>query len=217
MFIPPYFCYHNQALTNKPKVIVFDIGGVLLNWKAVVREISNLLKITEDSFYENLYNNFIDLDLGKKHQDEFWNFLTQKFNPNIEPTLLKKIWIEKQQKIDFAWLLLKDIRKMGYRAVCCTNNWKETIEKQLELHPDFSLFEFILNSADVGIRKPNEEIYKIVEEKVGESGKDMFLIDDLKSNCEGAEKIGWQTFIFDSETDNGSKDAEIIAEMLEIN
>lgn len=217
MSITPAFCYHNQVIDNKPKVIVFDIGGVLLNWKAVIPEVSQILNITPETFFDELQTHLKKLEIANTHQNDFWLYLTDKYNNSIDSDLLKKTWIEKQTRIESAWDLLKKVKASGYRVVCCTNNWKDTVEKQLELHPDFSLFEFILNSADVGVRKPDGEIYKIVEEKVGESGKDMFLIDDLKSNCEGAEKIGWQTFIFDSETDNGSKDAEIIAEMLEIN
>lgn len=201
-------------MNNKPKIIVFDIGGVLLNWKSVVPEISNLLKISEDNFYDNLHSNFIDLDLGKKHQDEFWKSLTEKFNPDVEPQILKKIWIEKQLEIDSGWSLLKDIKKMGYRTVCCSNNWMETIEKQISIYSGFSNFEFILNSADVGVRKPQEEIYKIVEEKSGGRGSDMFLIDDLEDNCKGAEKLEWGSFKFDFTKYGGETDRKIILKTL---
>ena len=101
--------------------------------------------------------------------------------------------------------------------VCCTNNWKDTVKRQIELHPDFSIFEFILNSADVGVRKPNEKIYRIVEDILGEREKDIFLIDDLKENCKGAEKLGWQTFQFDCNKDYGKTDSLNILNILGLN
>jgi putative hydrolase of the HAD superfamily len=86
----------------------------------------------------------------------------------------------------------------------------------MEIHPDFSLFDRIFNSAYLGERKPNEEIYKIIEKKIGYKGKDIFFIDDVKENCEGAEKLGWQTFCFDCKKNEGETDYKIITDLLEL-
>ena len=214
MSITPAFCYHNQVLSKKPKIIVFDIGGVLLNWKVVIPIISQLLNITQEIFFKELELHLKNLELAKTPQIDFWEYLAEKFNTSIDPDLLKKTWIEGQMRLEPSWNLLKKAKESGYRVGCCTNNWKDTVKKQLELHPDFSLFEFIVDSAEVGVKKPDERIYRIVEEKAGESGHNIYFIDDLRENCEAAENLGWQTFLFDSETDNGSKDADKLSELL---
>lgn len=201
-------------INHKPKIIVFDIGGVLLNWKVAIPKIAQMLNVTNEIFFDELQKHLKNLELGKDHQNDFWEYLVEKYNSSLEPNFLKKTWIEEQIPIEPGWDLLRKTKKSGYRVVCCTNNWKDTVERQVKLHSDFSLFEFILNSADVGTRKPDERIYLLVEEKVGEKGQDIFFIDDSKENCEGAEKIGWQTFQFDCETDGGAKDAEEISNKL---
>ncbi len=183
-------------MLNRPKIIVFDIGGVLLNWKVVIPLIANKLKITPEQFHQELQKSLVELELGKMHQDEFWRHLCEKYKYNGNFRELKKIWIEDQPRIEYGWKLAKSAKENKFRVVCCTNNWKDTVKRQKEIHPDFSLFEFILDSGDLGIRKPDEEIYRIIEDKVGESGQEILLIDDSQENCEGASRLGWQTYQF---------------------
>ncbi len=58
-------------------------------------------------------------------------------------------------------------------------------------------FREIIISAEVGCKKPEEEIYKIAEDWSGFSGSEIFFIDDKKENLFTASKFGWQTFLFD--------------------
>lgn len=198
----------------KPKVIVLDIGGVLLDWKVVISKTADILKLSRDNFFNELQNHIKDLELGISDPDIFWKQMADKYNPLIDPPILKKTWIEEQPRIEPSWKLLRKIKDSGYRVVCCTNNWKGTVKRQIELHYEFSLFEFIIDSAYAGAKKPDEKIYRLVEEKVGEKGQDIFFIDDSKENCEGAERIGWQTFQFDYETDDASEGVKKIEEIL---
>jgi len=204
-------------MPNKPKVIVFDIGGVLLNWKILIPTIAQTLKISPDQFHEELKNNLSDLELGKRHQDEFWKYLCEKYDYKGDFIDLKTTWIEKQPIIKSGWELLKKVKENGYRVTCCTNNWIGTVERQIQILPDFLIFEDIINSAYEGVKKPDAEIYKIVEDKTGEKGENLLLIDDLKENCDGAEKLGWQVFQYDYITNDGENSAVEISQILDIN
>jgi FMN phosphatase YigB (HAD superfamily) len=201
-------------MPETPKIIVFDIGGVLLDWKALIPVIADKLKITLDQFHSELQKPLKDLELGKKHQDEFWKYLCDKYNYGGEYQDLKKIWIEEQPLIDSGWSVLKESIESGYKVACCTNNWIGTLERQVEIIPDFSLFKIVINSAYEGARKPDEEIYRIVESSVGEKGKDVLLIDDSEENCKGAEKLGWETFQFDCTINKGMGSARAVLDLL---
>ncbi|MBW6441385.1 HAD family phosphatase [Patescibacteria group bacterium] len=201
---------------QKPKAVIFDVGGVVLDWKSAVPKVSKLLNISDEKMFEELWSHNVDMDLGKKHQDEFWKYLSEKYNPKANPMSLKKTWIEEQPRIEAGWGLLKEIKKAGLMTVCCTNNWKDTLEKQMEFHPDFSLFDHIFDSCYMGIRKPDEEIYKVIENEIGYSGAEIFFIDDVKENCEGAKKLNWNTFQFDCVISKGERDRNKIKEILNI-
>lgn len=57
-------------------------------------------------------------------------------------------------------------------------------------------------------------MFRIVEEKVGESGTNIFFIDDSHENCEFAKHFGWQVFEFDSVTDGGIASCAAISKIL---
>ena len=45
-------------------------------------------------------------------------------------------------------------------------------------------------SAEVGLHKPQPEIYRLAAERVGAEPGDCVFVDDLRENCEGAEAVG---------------------------
>ena len=55
--------------------------------------------------------------------------------------------------------------------------------------PD-GMFELIVDSAFVGIRKPDPGIYELTLEKLGLPGEECAFIDDLEVNCDAAREHG---------------------------
>jgi len=52
----------------------------------------------------------------------------------------------------------------------------------------------------MGIRKPDAAIYQTVEKRLGVSPEQCLLIDDSKTNVDGAKALGWDAILFtDSE------------------
>jgi putative hydrolase of the HAD superfamily len=53
-----------------------------------------------------------------------------------------------------------------------------------------ALFDAIVISAEVGLHKPQPEIYELAAERVGVTPERCVFVDDLRENCEGAEAAG---------------------------
>ena len=53
-----------------------------------------------------------------------------------------------------------------------------------------SLFDALVISGEVGLHKPQPEIYALAAERVGAEPADCVFVDDLRENCEGAERVG---------------------------
>ena len=53
-----------------------------------------------------------------------------------------------------------------------------------------ALFEAVVISAEVGLHKPQPEIYLLAAERVGASPDQCVFVDDLRENCAGAEAVG---------------------------
>jgi putative hydrolase of the HAD superfamily len=52
------------------------------------------------------------------------------------------------------------------------------------------LFDGVVISGDVGLHKPQPEIFRLGCERVGLEPEECVFVDDLRENCEGAEAVG---------------------------
>jgi epoxide hydrolase-like predicted phosphatase len=52
------------------------------------------------------------------------------------------------------------------------------------------LFDAVVISAEVGLHKPQPEIYLLAAERLGVAPSDCVFVDDLRENCAGAEAVG---------------------------
>ena len=52
------------------------------------------------------------------------------------------------------------------------------------------LFDTVVISGEVGLHKPEPEIFKLAAERVSRDPKDCVFVDDLRENCTGAEALG---------------------------
>lgn len=66
---------------------------------------------------------------------------------------------------------------------------KERIDK----HMGLSDFDYVFLSFEMGLIKPNDDIYLKVQEELKVEPKNILLIDDTKENIETAKRLGWNT------------------------
>ena len=52
------------------------------------------------------------------------------------------------------------------------------------------LFDGVVISGDVGMHKPQPEIFLLGAKRVGVAPEQCVFVDDLRENCEGAEAVG---------------------------
>ncbi len=52
------------------------------------------------------------------------------------------------------------------------------------------LFDGVVISGDVGMHKPQPEIFALGAERAGVAPEESVFVDDLRQNCEGAEAVG---------------------------
>lgn len=86
---------------------------------------------------------------------------------------------------------VRSLRAEGYRVGLITNNVREASATWRALVPVEELFEVIVDSSEVGMRKPNPAIYLHALELLGgvEPGEAVF-VDDSPGNVEGARRAG---------------------------
>jgi len=93
-------------------------------------------------------------------------------------------------------LAIQSLKAEGIRTAALTNNWKresgETLPPQLS--PTMKLFDVVVESALVGKRKPDADIYKMVLEKGKvKDPSQAVMLDDLGVNLKAAAALGMDT------------------------
>ena len=60
------------------------------------------------------------------------------------------------------------------------------------------IFDLVISSYNVKMKKPNAEIYNYTLKKLGIEPEEAVFIDDLEENVKGAEVVGIKSIIFKS-------------------
>jgi putative hydrolase of the HAD superfamily len=83
---------------------------------------------------------------------------------------------------------VRQARRAGIKTGLISNSWGDGIAYEPELMKE--LFDVVVISGDVGLHKPEPEIYLLTAERAGVAPADCVFVDDLRENCAGAESVG---------------------------
>ncbi|MBA3749064.1 MAG: HAD family phosphatase [Solirubrobacterales bacterium] len=92
--------------------------------------------------------------------------------------------------------LIAELRGAGYRTACLTNNVREWQPLWQAMAPIDELFELVVDSAFVGMRKPDREIYELTVQRLDVPAERCLFIDDIAVNCAAAREIGMQAVLY---------------------
>jgi epoxide hydrolase-like predicted phosphatase len=82
---------------------------------------------------------------------------------------------------------LRRARAAGLKTGLISNSWgRGRYERSLFAE----LFDGVVISGEVGLHKPQPQIFELGAERVGLSPSRCVFVDDLRENCEGAEAVG---------------------------
>jgi putative hydrolase of the HAD superfamily len=92
--------------------------------------------------------------------------------------------------------LMASLRDEGYRMALLTNNVREWEPLWHALAPVDEIFELVVDSAFVGMRKPDREIYELTLRRLGRRGEQCLFVDDMQVNCDAARAAGMQAVVY---------------------
>lgn len=88
---------------------------------------------------------------------------------------------------------VQQLRDEGYRIGLITNNIIEFREHWRAMLPVDALFEVIVDSCEVGLRKPNPAIFEHALKAMGVSASESIFLDDHIANVNAAAALGMAT------------------------
>jgi putative hydrolase of the HAD superfamily len=136
-----------------------------------------------------------ELEKGRISEVEFLDMLRDQLEPELghRPELhrFRDIYFDALDPNEPMIELMRDLKRRGYRLALLTNNVREWEPLWRSMLPVEEIFELIVDSAFVGMRKPEPEIYELTLERLGAvSPAECIFIDDTDLNCDAARELG---------------------------
>jgi putative hydrolase of the HAD superfamily len=94
---------------------------------------------------------------------------------------------------------IRRLREDGLKVALLTNNVKEFGSAWRSTFPVDELFEVVVDSSEVGMRKPDARIYLLTCERLGVAPKASVFVDDNRDNVEAARALGIEAIHFGDE------------------
>lgn len=193
------------------KAIIFDIGGVLqLNsqqrkfqeqkhYSGVHQTIARKLKISLDQYFDSIdsaYAKSLEGKITKKKLLEIFSKNLEISQKKIERLYYKAY--EKKFKLNKKLIQkANELKRLGYKIGILSDQWHLS-KKALLPRKFFKNFNSIVLSCDIGIRKPNPKMYKLISKRLKIKPSNILFIDNQKWNIKPARILGMKTIIFKS-------------------
>jgi putative hydrolase of the HAD superfamily len=190
--------------TDRITTVISDFGGVLTSpliqsFAAVQDEtgvpfeelVNAMTRIGEEDGRHPLF----ELETGKLTEADF----LRKLGDALEPVLGHRPELHRFREIYFDALhpnepmidLMREAKNCGHRMGMLTNNVREWEPLWRTMLPVDEIFEVVVDSGFVGLRKPDREIYDLTLERLGgPKPEECLFIDDTDVNCDAARDLG---------------------------
>jgi FMN phosphatase YigB (HAD superfamily) len=183
------------------RAIVFDLGGVVFT-DGTTRFHDYLVKtyhldprqtreLLDDGELGSLYRE------GKITRNQYWQGVLQVLQINEGADTLERRWLDGYElNTGTRDIMLELSRK--YRVYFLSDNVWERSEQLNRKYNYLSWLHGGLFSYQVGVRKPNPEIYRMILRKADAQPQEVVFIDDKPSALEPAMEMGMTTILFKS-------------------
>ncbi len=209
----------SQTLSHSLRAVICDFGGVLtspllggfvavrVRSGASVEELSAAMaRVAAATGRHPLF----DLEMGLIAESEFLRMLEDQLEGEVTLHGFRDVFFSalhpNQVLIDY----MAELRGRGLRMAILTNNVREWEALWRAKLPQLDrTFEVVVDSAWVGMRKPDPEIYRLTVERLGDGlrAEECVFVDDTDANCGTARSLGMHAVHF-VETDQAVAEVE---------
>jgi putative hydrolase of the HAD superfamily len=184
------------------RALISDFGGVLTTPLSAgfvayreeagvsLEELGRALQRAGETYGEHP---LFALERGEITEEEFARRLGDELGDHFDMDRLRQLYFERIEPntpmIDY----VATLRERGLRTALLTNNVREWEPLWRAKLPELDeLFEVVVDSAFVGMRKPEPEIYELTLERLGGElrAAECLFLDDLEVNCDAAQALG---------------------------
>jgi epoxide hydrolase-like predicted phosphatase len=192
------------------RALISDFGGVLTTPLAAgfiayqeeagisLEELGTGIQRAADAHGEHpLYA----LERGEITEEEFGRRLREQLHDGFDLGRLRQLYFDRIEPNEPMIRFCAEQRRRGLRTALLTNNVREWEPLWRAKLPELDeIFEVVVDSAFVGMRKPEPGIYELTVERLGGGLQpdECLFVDDFEINCEAARELGMVAVRFES-------------------
>ena len=189
------------------KIVIFDWGGVIENhndpeygWYALTRNIirrlanDNSREIQAWGSYLNDDNKMVNIcSVGNSIEFNKWiDYIANENGFDNDKEKFFNVYHEEYSKIYYYKDVVDYMHSLKGRClVGILSNLVMVDKERLNKQVDFNYIDKLFLSFELGLVKPNDDIYAKVEELSGIDPSNILFIDDREDNVMGAKNRGW--------------------------
>ena len=194
-----------QGVNPRFDAAIFDLGGVMTeplfrDRHDVDAQYLDLIAFFLNDFRDHYHlptgaHDLHLLEIGRISDDEFFDRMCSRYaeagNEPVDPREAQRIIFGRGMVASSAMAdAVRQVRGAGYRTALLTNISRDGDSMWRALFPVDDLFDVVVDSSRVGLRKPDPRIYQLTCERLGVSPERCLFVDDLACNVEAAARLG---------------------------
>jgi epoxide hydrolase-like predicted phosphatase len=190
---------------------VFDIGGVVIEIspQATIKEIARISGLPISGVSE-LYTFSLTkssearspseiFQLGHISEEQYLNLLLQNFIINSTPEeVVAAELLTLGPDIEPTIRIIGELKRHGVKIACFSNTHKIHWDALSKSRSWFGFLDDIFTSHTSALAKPDPNVFKLMQRKLGVREQEFIFIDDIERNVEAAKQSGWHGIHFTS-------------------
>jgi len=185
---------------RKYSAIVFDLGNVLIpfDYTQAINKLNQIEPGIGDrflEFYRKNYSFHRDFERGKISENHFVSKMLEVIDHKIDTETFKKYYAD-IFSLNEDVISLIPILKKNYKLFLLSNTDSIHQKYGWQKYEFLKYFDKLILSHEVKAVKPEEKIYRKVEEASGFPSEEHFFTDDIQEYVDGAKNIGWDAVQF---------------------
>jgi len=188
------------------RVVMFDLGNVLICFDHMIaaRKIEKYSDKDASRIYELFFSSPVteQFDRGLIDEEGFFKEVTALLNlDGLSRDEFYNIWNSIFWENQGVRELIKEIKEKYEKFLIISNVNKPHFEYIADKFPVITEADGIILSYEAGVLKPDSRIYNAAVENAGCSPPEIFYTDDREDLIDAAQKLGFQSRIFQGISD----------------
>ena len=178
------------------KFLYFDLGKVLVDFdiQRMLDQIAEVAGINADQVRRVLFDDHLqdEFELGRLTDEEFYEEFCRRTNTRADFqawAVAASDFFELNTSILPILASLQSTRhRLGVLSNTCRLHWQHCADRYRVIAETFPVYVL---SCDIGAAKPDPVIYRVAAQRAGVDPGEIFFVDDLEDNVNGANAAGF--------------------------